>query len=134
MNVNRTATCSCGQLKATVSGEPIRIAICHCLACQRRTGSVFSAQARFLAKNVTISGQAHLYSRGSESGNQLTFHFCPSCAATVHYSNTGWPGTIGIPVGAFADPDFPGPTFSVYEMSKHGWVPLPGPEIVHEHD
>jgi hypothetical protein len=132
--MHRTATCSCGQLKAIVSGEPIRIAMCHCLACQRRTGSVFSVQARFNADDVTISGASHAYERVAESGNRLTFQFCPICAATVHYTNTGAPGTIGIPVGAFADPDFPGPTFSVYETSKHEWVPLPGEEVVHEHD
>jgi hypothetical protein len=39
----RLASCSCGQLTAQVAGEPVRISICHCLACQRRTGSVFGA-------------------------------------------------------------------------------------------
>jgi hypothetical protein len=116
--------------------------MCHCLACQQRTGSVFSVQALFNAHDVKISGASHVYERVAESGNRLTFHFCPSCAATVHYTNTGAPGTIGIPVGAFADPGFPMPKVSVYEISKHDWVPLPGPEsgtdsgpeIVHEHD
>ncbi|MFN2470768.1 MAG: aldehyde-activating protein, partial [Gaiellaceae bacterium] len=37
---NRHAACSCGQLRLTVEGEPVRVSICHCLACQRRTGSV----------------------------------------------------------------------------------------------
>ena len=45
----RTASCSCGQLTATTTEDPIRVGICHCLACQRRTGSVFGAQARFPA-------------------------------------------------------------------------------------
>jgi hypothetical protein len=132
--MSRTATCSCGQLKAIVSGEPIRIAMCHCLACQKRTGSVYSVQARFHERDVEIFGASHVYDRDAESGNRLSFHFCPACAATVHYTNTGWPGTIGIPVGAFADPEFPGPDFSVYEVSKHGWVATPGAEMVHEHE
>ena len=46
----RLASCSCGQLTAEVTGDPVRISICHCLACQRRTGSVFAEQARFLAR------------------------------------------------------------------------------------
>jgi hypothetical protein len=58
---NRTASCSCGQLVAKVSGDPIRVSICHCLACQRRTGSVFGAQARFDRQNVTIEGQSTAY-------------------------------------------------------------------------
>jgi hypothetical protein len=33
---------------------------------------------------------------------------------------------IAIPVGAFADPAFPPPAFSVYEERKHRWVTIPG--------
>lgn len=43
----RTASCSCGQLQIEVQGEPVRVSVCHCLACQRRTGSLFGEQARF---------------------------------------------------------------------------------------
>ena len=39
----RTATCSCGQLRLACEGEPVRISICHCLECQKRTGSIFGA-------------------------------------------------------------------------------------------
>ena len=42
----RRAVCSCGQLQLTIDGEPSRIAMCHCLECQRRTGAVISNQAR----------------------------------------------------------------------------------------
>ena len=34
----RHAACSCGQLHLTIEGEPSRISMCSCLACQRRTG------------------------------------------------------------------------------------------------
>ena len=43
----RTATCRCGQLRAECQGEPVRVSVCHCLDCQKRTGSVFAAQARW---------------------------------------------------------------------------------------
>lgn len=33
----RQASCSCGQLRLTCAGEPVRISVCHCLECQRRT-------------------------------------------------------------------------------------------------
>ena len=41
--MERIASCSCGQFTARVAGEPVRISICHCLACQRRTGGDFGA-------------------------------------------------------------------------------------------
>ena len=120
----RTASCSCGQLTATVIGEPIRVSICHCLACQRRTGSVFSAQARFRSDVVEVQGQSSQHALVGDEGGKATFHFCPNCAATVYYTYDGQAGNTIIPVGAFADPDFPAPTFSVYEDRKHDWVGL----------
>lgn len=122
----RTASCSCGQLTLTTQAQPIRVSICHCLACQRRTGSVFGAQARFLRSSVTISGESSQYVRVGDEGSSITFSFCPKCGATVHYAIQGFDDeSIAVPVGAFADPRFPAPTFSVYEDRMHAWVSLP---------
>ena len=128
----RTAACSCGQLTAVVTGDPVRISLCHCLACQRRTGSVFGAQARFPRENVKIEGRSTTYVRIGDSGGKCIFNFCPDCGATVHYAIAGREEHIAIPVGAFADPAFPQPVFSVYEDRKHGWVGLPE-DIEHHH-
>jgi len=125
MTTVRTAACSCGQLTATVDGEPVRISICHCLACQRRTGSVFGAQARFPQGSVTIRGDSTAYVRVSDDGNQVTFQFCPACGSTLCYVMEGLEDFIAIPVGAFADPQFPAPLVSVYEERRHAWVGLP---------
>lgn len=121
---SRTASCSCGQLKATVVAEPVRVSVCHCLACQRRTGSVFGAQARFAREAVTLSGNAREFVRVGDEGTRVTFNFCPSCGATVYYMLNA--DTIAIPVGAFADPSFPAPSVSVYEERMHPWVHVSG--------
>jgi len=121
----RTASCSCGQLRATVTDDPIRVSVCHCLACQRRTGSVFGAQARFRTESVEITGEAKQYVRVGDSGSPITFNFCPHCGATVHWAIEGRAGNIAIPVGAFAEPTFPPPMFSVYEDRMHAWVVVP---------
>ena len=130
MTPTRSASCSCGQLSAHVTGEPVRVSVCHCVACQRRTGSVFGAQARFAEQSVVVAGESKEFSRTAESGNVLTFHFCPVCGSSVHYTNSGLPGFIGIPVGAFADSSFQEPAFSVYERSMHSWV-VPPPGAAH---
>jgi hypothetical protein len=123
--MTRVASCSCGQLTARVVGEPARVSICHCLACQRRTGSPFSQQARFLRENVTVSGASSEYVQAGDEGPGARFHFCPNCSATVYYEPLGLPDYVSVPVGAFAEPGFPAPTVSVYESRKHGWVVVP---------
>lgn len=127
---SRLASCSCGQLTARVDGEPVRVSICHCLACQRRTGSVFGQQARFLCENVSITGTSTEYARVGDEGSKVKFHFCPQCGSTVFYEPEGLEEFLAIPVGAFADPDFPPPRVSVYESRKHGWV-IPPSEAEH---
>lgn len=121
----RLASCSCGQLTAQVSGDPVRVSICHCLACQRRTGSVFGQQARFRRADVSLAGVSTEYLRVGDEGSRVTFHFCPHCGATVYYQPEGLPEYLAIPVGAFADPGFPAPGVSVYEERMHGWVVVP---------
>jgi hypothetical protein len=121
----RVASCSCGQLSLTVTEDPIRVSICHCLACQRRTGSVFGAQARFRSDVVKVGGQSQNYVRVGDEGNRIVFHFCPQCGATVHWQIEGREDIIAVAVGAFAEPGFPAPTVSVYERRKHSWVSVP---------
>jgi hypothetical protein len=121
----RRAECSCGRLRLTARGDPLRVSMCHCLACQRRTGSVFGAQARFHVEDVDIEGDSRSYTRTADSGNTITFHFCPECGATLCYRLAVAPDVVAVPVGAFGDPDFPAPRFSVYEARRHPWVGVP---------
>lgn len=82
----RDAICSRGQLRLTAEGDPIRISMCHCLACQRRTGSAFGIQARFPSNRVRFEGRHSEYVRTSDDGGKCTFHFCPDCGATAFYT------------------------------------------------
>jgi hypothetical protein len=121
----RRAACSCGQLNLTIEGEPSRISMCHCLECQRRTGAVISNQARFRREQITFAGKSTAWTRTAESGNALTFHFCPTCGSTVYWEGQGFPGFIAVAIGTFADPSFPPPTIAVWEEARHPWVSLP---------
>lgn len=120
----RRAQCSCGQLTLVAIGDPSRISVCHCLACQRRTGSAFGSQARFARDQVQIEGQSNQYRRAGDSGQVVTFHFCPNCATTLYWELEHVPEAIAVALGAFADPTFPSPKVSVYESRKHAWVDL----------
>jgi hypothetical protein len=66
----------------------------------------------------------------SDAGGAATFSFCPECGATVFYKTEAQPELIAVPVGAFADPEFPAPKVSVWEERRHRWLGLPE-EIEH---
>ena len=97
--VEREAACACGQLRIRTTGAPSIVSSCHCLECQRRTGSLFGAAA--------------------------FFHFCPKCGSTVFWENERLPDIVSVAIGAFADPHFPPPVRTVWTRSKHDWLGFP---------
>jgi hypothetical protein len=127
----RRAACQCGQLVLDCRGEPVRVSVCHCLSCQRRSGAPFAAQARFQENDVTIIGEVSHWQRIADGGNPADHYFCGTCGSTVFYRNPGFPGLLAVPVGAFADPGFPAPAFSVYEARAHSWVTITADGIEH---
>jgi hypothetical protein len=126
----RRAACACGQLSVTCEGEPVRVSICHCHACKQRTGSAFGWQARFPKERTRIEGASTTYVRRADSGNDITFHFCPTCGTTLHYQLHGLPEFVVVAAGGFADVSFDAPKISIYEARKNHWVIAP-PEAEH---
>lgn len=122
----REAACHCGQLRLQAEGDPLAVSICHCLACQRRTGSAFGMQAGFKAQQVRVEGRFSDYARISDEADKRehVFHFCPDCGSQVFYTEPDEPDLIVVSVGAFADPSFPPPTESGYDSRRHPWLAL----------
>ena len=138
----RTTQCNCGQLSVTYDGpDPARISICQCYECQRRTGSVYSVQARLPVENLTIDGRSSTWTfpvsgktaefRSCDSGG-ATYHFCPDCGSTVYWDISAAPEVLGVAVGGFTDPTFPPPIISGFEAYGFSWamdvasLPMPG--------
>lgn len=122
MTTERLASCACGKLRVFCSGDPSKVSLCHCLACQKRTGSAFGIAAFFERERVRIEGAAKPFARESDSGFPVIFHFCPDCGATVFWEPQRKPDYIAVAVGAFADSDFPAPDQAVYQEHRHGWM------------
>lgn len=118
------AQCACGALRLTLHEAPQLTALCHCFACQRRTGAPFSANAFYAVGCVDVSGPSQEFIRIAESGRKVRMYFCPSCGSTLYWKPEASPELIGVAVGAFADPAFVPPALSVFEQSKHDWVQL----------
>jgi hypothetical protein len=123
----REAACHCGQLRLEVAGDPFVVSICHCLACQRRTGSAFGMQAAFHAHQVQVVGRFNDFTRISDEADRRAhaFHFCPDCGSQVFYTEADDANLVVVSVGSFADPSFPPPTESGYDFRRHPWIGMP---------
>lgn len=133
--MERTAKCLCGQLKITMKDDPVRVNMCHCTECQRRSGSVFQIGAFFDESQVVeIEGESTIYQRTGGSGNAIHLHFCPTCGVSVYFRPQARPTVVGVHGGCFNDPDFPSPHTAGWTKSKHHWVDIPeGTKAFDEH-
>lgn len=128
-----SASCCCGQLKLGYKGEVTKSSICHCFACQKRTGSVFGVQTMLEQDKVSISGEVAQYVRTGDEGNKIDYGFCPSCGTTVYWriDHPDFLGFIAIALGTLDNHEIPAPVFSVYEDRLQKWLKLP--ESIVEH-
>ncbi len=133
----RTARCCCGDTWITFRGDPERVIVCHCLYCQRRTGSVFNVSAWFVEEQIVArQTDATRVVNDTESNPGVDYTFCTRCGSTVFWpikvkpgeyngtvvTETMETGIYGVAVGCFEDPDFPTPTRDWYHDKRHAWV------------
>jgi hypothetical protein len=125
----RRATCSCGRLSVVCTGEPTKISLCYCLNCQRRTGSTYGIAVFYKSEDVCAQGETSRYESNADSGQAVTFQFCPTCGSTVLWEPHRKPGIVAVALGSFADPTFPAPTQAVNAEDRHSWVCDPVAEL-----
>jgi hypothetical protein len=101
------AECQCGRLTVELPGPTPAVVACHCIACQRRSGSPFGLMAYYPADRLTIGGEARRYERPTDEGNTFETFFCPTCGSTVYARAGKHPTMIGVAVGDDRRPRVP---------------------------
>ena len=123
---DHVASCACGQLRVTATGEPDVVVACNCMACQKRTGSPFGVGAYYRRDRVpAIDGRSNGFERTAPSGRKLNTYFCPECGTSVYWTLEMRPDHYGIAVGCFSDPEFIRPARVVWAENRHHWVDFP---------
>ena len=127
----KTASCVCGALTVTVKAAPANVHACCCLACHRRSGSVYTYTAFFAEADASVNGEYRSWRRSSDAGGYHETNFCPACGGAGFSRLEALPRVIGIPAGNFADLDFEMPRKLYWTVHRHRWLAHPdGPAIV----
>jgi len=120
--MERTGRCHCGALRIIATDDPERVYLCHCKACQCRTGAAFHLGATYKKQQVRLDGERKIYERDADSGYRIRFHFCPNCGSTVYWEGDRNPAVGGVAVGAFDTSAFQPPSDSIWEESMYTWL------------
>jgi hypothetical protein len=92
--MERVGQCHCGALRVIATGEPDRVYLCHCKACQRRMAPL-SISVRVIRSRVRLDGERKIYERDADSGYRIRFHFCPNCGCTLYWEGDRNPAVCG---------------------------------------
>jgi hypothetical protein len=123
---DHVAACACGRLRVAALGEPEFVVACHCIACQRRTGSPFGVGAYYPRDRIgSVEGEVKTFTRTADSGRKLTNHFCPNCGTPVYWTLEMRPNHMGIALGCFTEPHFARPSRTIWTEHQHDWISLP---------
>jgi hypothetical protein len=125
MNASPEGGCSCGAVRYRLTSEPLFVHCCHCLNCQRQTGSAFVINLLIEADRVELlSGEPLPVDVLRDDGSKQRIYRCPSCQVAV-FSEYGRPGVWFVRAGTLDDPSGVTPDVHIYTRSRVPWVTLP---------
>ena len=125
MSVTREGGCSCGAIRYRIASDPLVVHCCHCLNCQRQTGSAFVVNLLIEADRVELlAGDPQPVDAPRDDGSTQQIFRCPACQVAI-YSHYGWPAVSFVRGGTLDDPSTVTPDVHIYTRSKVPWVKLP---------
>jgi len=109
-----------------LTSEPMFVHCCHCLNCQRQTGSAFVINLLIEADRVEVfGGEPQPVGAPRDDGSAQTIYRCPECQVAV-FSEYGRPEVLFVRAGTLDDPSSIAPDVHIFTRSKLPWVALPG--------
>jgi hypothetical protein len=125
VTVEREGGCACGEVRYRLSSEPLFVHCCHCLNCQRQTGSAFVINILIETDRVELlAGEPQAVSVPRSGGKKQEIWRCPTCQ-TALYSRYTMDQVRFVRAGTLDDPASVAPDVHIFTRSKLPWVTLP---------
>ena len=125
MSVPCEGGCACGAVRYRLMLAPLFVNCCHCLNCQRQTGSAFVINLLIETDRVELlAGVPEPVDVPRDGGGAQRIFRCPSCHVAV-FSEYGRPEVRFVRGGTLDDPSGVTPDAHIFTRSKLGWVALP---------
>ena len=117
--------CACGAVRYRLTSEPLFIHCCHCLSCQRQTGSAFVINLLIERDRVEVlSGEPETVDVPRDDGSSQRIYRCPDCKVAL-FSEYTYPEVWFVRAGTLDAPRGIEPDVHIFTKSKVNWVTLP---------
>ena len=119
--INLIGGCLCGDVRYSVSNDPVVTSICHCQQCQKQTGSAFVEVVAVNEGDFSVQGKLQSFTYARDSGRKKHSKFCPRCSTVVFIEAEGFPGRVLIMGGTLDDPSSFRPTVALFCEAAQPW-------------
>jgi hypothetical protein len=116
-----TGGCQCGGVTYELTGDPAVVMQCHCLNCQKSSGTGHVPFAGYPQPQVKVTGKTKGYNYVADSGGTATTNFCPECGSAIFGTTTSFPGIVAIRLGSMDDSTAFKPQMDVYMKRMRSW-------------
>ena len=117
--------CTCGAVRYRLTSDPLFVHCCHCLNCQRQTGSAFVINVLIETDRVEVTaGNARSVEVPRDDGSTQEVLRCPECQVAL-YSHYTYPAISFVRAGTLDEPASVSPDVHIFTRSKLPWVALP---------
>src|SRR5436309_1709507 len=117
--------CACGEVRYRLTSDPLFVHCCHCLNCQRQTGSAFVINLLIEADRVELLvGTPQPVGAPRDDGSEQKIFRCPTCQVAV-FSEYGRPEVLFVRGGTLDQPLSVTPDVHIFTKSKLSWITLP---------
>ena len=128
----REGRCSCGEVRYRLTADTLIVHACHCLNCQRQTGSAFVINILIETDCVeVVTGEVERVDLPRDDGAIQPVFRCPTCRIAL-FSEYDRPWLRFVRAGTLDDPASVTPDVHIYTRSKLDWVTLPQSALAFE--
>ncbi|MBZ8135214.1 GFA family protein [Afifella sp. IM 167] len=126
MSGNFEGGCACGQVRYRLTSKPMFVHCCHCLDCQRQTGSAFVINGIIERERVVLlAGEPVAVALPTDSGRPHDVWRCPQCQTALWSDYGRRKVLVFLRVATLDEPHAIVPDVHIYTRSKVPWVRLP---------
>jgi hypothetical protein len=124
MSVPLEGGCACGAVRYQLTSDPLFVHCCHCLNCQRQTGSAFVINVLIETDRVELlAGDPQPVAAPRTGGKKQKIWRCPTCQVAVFSQYTSRQIRF-VRAGTLDDPTAVAPDVHIFTRSKLPWVTL----------
>lgn len=118
--------CSCGAVRYRLTAAPMFTHCCHCLDCQKQSGSAFAINALIETAHIEMKqGEPKAVSMPSPSGRGHDIYRCEQCQVALWSDYGRRPNVRFVRVATLDAPHAIEPDVHIFTRSKVPWVRLP---------